>query len=153
MVFDNWKPIRRRTLEDKLLLNYWLQVGGLIFTEVLFGRGFPYGWPEGSLPRRIDAVRIIPPHGKRGLQTINVFKQTNASKFSELVNGAVVEAIEIKEYLDRRVIGQALVGVDLIEMFYKPRSVVPVALVKVGDPLLEQVCRRRKIKVELTNSQ
>jgi hypothetical protein len=59
MTLQNWKPPSKRTYEDGLLLRYWQRVGGIIFTEVLVGRGGLQQWPEGAKPRRIDGVRIV----------------------------------------------------------------------------------------------
>ena len=51
-----WQP---RSLEDRLLYNYWLKYQGRLYLEVpIGGVGSRGNWPEGSKIRRIDAVRV-----------------------------------------------------------------------------------------------
>ena len=142
MGLKNWKSKKNRTYEDKLLLKYWRRVGGLIYTEVLFGKGLHQKWPKGSKPRRIDAVRIVLRRGARINSNIVVFKsKVNAEEFEKHIHGADVEIIEIQEDLDRKIIGQAVVGVHLLKMYYKPSKIIPTTLSEIKDPLLEQVCK------------
>ena len=58
-----------------------------------------------------------------------------------------VEVIEAKLKLNRLVIGQSIVGADLLDLDYQPYSIKQVILCAVGDPLLEMICERRGIKV------
>jgi hypothetical protein len=60
MMLQKWKAEDKRGYEDQLLLEYWQEVGGLIFTEVTVGKGGACKWPKGAKPRRIDAIRILP---------------------------------------------------------------------------------------------
>jgi hypothetical protein len=54
---ERWKPPEKRTLEDNLLLNYWEEVGGLIFTEVAVGiRGPAAPLFKGTKLRWIDGI-------------------------------------------------------------------------------------------------
>src|SRR5215217_2653498 len=101
MSLTNWKPPGKRTYEDDLLLKYLQKVGGVIFTEVLVGRGGPRRWPDGAKPRRIDAVRIVslaPEKMPSGIITFD--KRENAHKFEQVVADAKVEVIEVKRSLD-----------------------------------------------------
>jgi hypothetical protein len=57
----DWKA---RSLEDRMLLDYWNHVGGRIYTEVpLAGRGGHALWVAESTTRRLDAVRF-PAHDR-----------------------------------------------------------------------------------------
>jgi hypothetical protein len=146
-----WKPPSKRTFEDCLLLEYWRKVGGVIFTEVQVGRDGPQQWPPGAKPRRnfrrIDGVRIVAPEPSKlpdGMYTFS--RRENHRTFEALVTGARVEVIEVKRWLDRIVLGQVIIGGDLLEMDYAPAEVDQVVVCEVGDPVLEAVCERRGIR-------
>jgi hypothetical protein len=144
---EYWKDPDRRTNEDQLLLKYWREVGGLIITEVPIGRDGPREWPPGAKARRIDGVRLVaPPRGPS--DGIYVFARHTNRRWIELfIAGARVEVIEVKQDLNRPVIGQVIAGADLLEMEYAPAQVDPVLVCAVGDPALEAVCERRGIAV------
>ncbi len=144
---NGWKPVDRRTYEDELLLGYWKMVGGAIFTEVLVGKGGTKQWPAGAKPRRIDGVRIVSHPAEMRPASITVFRRNNAGEFERLVTGADVEVIEVKRSLDRVVLGQAIIGADLLEMEYEPHVVTQVVVCEDTDPVLEAVCERRGIRV------
>jgi hypothetical protein len=142
---EAWIP---RTHEDYLIEKYLNKVGGIIFTEVgVGGHGRIRKWPPGEL-RRIDAVRI-PNHPKE----IVVFKRrVNGPRFNDLVIEGFekkegVEVIEAKRKLNRLVIGQSIVGADLLDLDYQPYSIKQVIIIETGDPLLEMICERRGIRV------
>lgn len=144
---NGWKPADKRTYEDDLLLGYWETVGGAIFSEVLVGKGGTKQWPAGAKPRRIDGVRIISPPPDTEPPGITVFRKSNAREFERFVTGADVEVIEVKRSLDRVVLGQAIIGADLLEMEYEPHDVTQVVVCADIDPVLEAVCERRGIRV------
>ena len=146
---EPWKRLEDMTYEDKLIKKYHDKVGGIIFTEVgVGGHGGIHKWPPGEL-RRIDAVRIPTSDHKE----IVVFKRrVNGQMFKDLVIEGFekkegVEVIEAKRKLNRLVIGQSIVGADLLDLDYQPYSIKQVILCAVGDPLLEMICERRGIKV------
>jgi hypothetical protein len=148
MPLANWKPPSKRTYEDELLLKYWRKVGGVIFTEVLVGRGGLRQWPDGAKPRRIDGVRIVSAsHTKVPSDIVTFDKWANAQDFEKVVAGAKAEVVEIKYSLDRVVLGQVIIGADLLEMEYAPAKINQVVVCEVGDPVLEMVCKKRGIKV------
>lgn len=148
MALENWKPRSKRTYEDGLLLEYWERVGGVVFTEVLVGRGGLRQWPEGAKPRRIDGVRLVSSALESTPPDIVTFdKRKNAYEFKEIVTGAKIEVVEVKRSLDRVVLGQVIIGADLLEMEYAPCKVDQVVVCEVGDPVLEAVCRKRDIRV------
>lgn len=145
---SDWKSPDRRTYEDGLLLKYWETVGGVIFPEVLVGKGGTKQWPPGAKPRRIDGVRIVSPTPGMWPAGITTFRRrSNASEFERLVSGGEVEVIEVKSSLDRVVLGQVIIGADLLEMEYAPRTVNQVVVCEGTDPVLEVVCDRRGITV------
>ena len=141
-----WKDPESRTNEDRLLLKYWREVGGLIITEVPIGRDGPREWPPGAKQGRIDGVRLVapPPSLSDG---IHAFGRDSRVMTEILIAGARVEVIEVKQYLNQHVIGQVIAGADLLEMEYAPAQVDPVVVCAVGDPALEAVCERRGIAV------
>ena len=61
--------------------------------------------------------------------------------------GAEVEVVEVKRVLDRVVLGQVIIGADLLEMEYAPIKINQVVVCEEGDPALQMVCDRRGIKV------
>lgn len=143
-----WKTPQERTVEDTLLFHYWQAIGGLIYTEVsIGGRGSERVWPKGAKVRRIDGVRIVPIEGNASPSDIVIFKKANPGEFHEIVKGAHTEVIEIKRNLGRNVMGQVMIGADLMEIAYKPAKIDQVILCQISDPLLEFICQRRNIRV------
>jgi hypothetical protein len=144
----NWKTSSKRTYEDGLLLKYWQAHGDLVFTEVPVGRDGPRQWPEGARPRRIDGVRIVSSEVEKAPSAIVAFsKSRDANRFEQTILGAEVEVLEVKRSLDRVVLGQVIIGADLLEIEYAPTKIDQVVICEVGDPVLETVCDRRGIKV------
>ena len=74
-------------------------------------------------------------------------KWINGQSFQQLVTNANVEVIEVKYALDRVVLGEVIIGADLLEMDYSPNKVKHFVICEVGDPVLEKVCEKRNIKV------
>ena len=58
-----------------------------------------------------------------------------------------IEVIEIKRSLDRVVLGQVIIGADLLELEYAPATIEQTVVCEEGDPVLEYVCDKRGIKV------
>jgi hypothetical protein len=53
----SWKDLESRTNEDRLLLKYWREAGGVIFTEVPIVRHGPREWPlEAVMNSRRNAL-------------------------------------------------------------------------------------------------
>jgi hypothetical protein len=120
----NWKSPSKRTHEDRLLLEYWRAFGGLVFTEVPVGRDGPKDWPEGAKPRRIDGVRIASPDSEKVPSEIVAFsKRRDAKRLERVIEGAEVEVVEVKRSLDRVVLGQVIIGADLLEIEYAPPKI------------------------------
>jgi hypothetical protein len=148
-MLDFWKAPDKRTYEDGLLLKYWREVGGVLFTEVPIGRDGPRQWPPGAKPRRIDGVRIVAPTPAFPAGMYTYTRREIRSTVEDLIAGARVEVIEVKRSLNRPVLGQVIAGADLLEMEYAPAKVDQVVVCEVGDPVLEAVCERRGIVVFL----
>ena len=93
----SWKHPERRTNEDRLLLNYWREVGGVIFTEVPIGRNGPREWPPSAKGRRIDGVRLVaPPPGLS--DGIHAFaRDTTRRWIGFFIASARVEVIEVNK--------------------------------------------------------
>ena len=144
MLLESWKSEKNMTPEDYLILKYLNEVGGIMFAEVIVGQGGVHKWPAGSKPRRIDAVRI-PTSNQKEIVTFR--KKLNGDRFKELVTGERVEVIEAKQKLNRLVVGQSIVGADMLDLDYQPYSIKQVIVCKVGDPLLEMIVERRGIQV------
>ena len=140
----NWKSPDQLTLEDRLLLAYWKEAGGLLITEVPIGSPSKSIWPEGSRVRRIDGVRILDP-GDKGNQ-IASFQSTDAGRFEEWVKGRQVEVLEAKAKLNRLVLGQVIVGADMFRIEYGASDILSVVVVGIGDPGLELICEHRGIR-------
>lgn len=148
MTLQRWKVKSRRTYEDELLLKYWQEVGSLIFAEVIVGKGGTRKkWPKDAKPRRIDAVRISATTHAYPDDDIFTFDKTSSHVLREKITGANIEVIEIKRSLDRVVLGQVIIGADLLELEYAPATIEQTVLCKEGDPVLEYVCDKRGIKV------
>lgn len=154
MALERWKPEAHWTREDKLLHEYWLDpdIGGILFTEVQVGGQHLGGcWPAGSKPRRIDAVRVLLPHGFDSSPDIIAFGRASPGEFERAVTGADFEIIEVKQNLDRLVIGQVLVAQDMLERQYGMRPTRLTIVCAGTDPGLEWVCEKRGIKVQVVS--
>jgi hypothetical protein len=148
----NWKPSSQWTPEDRLLYAYWQAVGGVIYTEVVIGgQRKANSWPSGSKPRRIDGVRILLPEVLNADSDIITYSWKNADEFEHKIQEYVVEVIEVKTRLGRYVIGQAIIGVDLLELASQPKQVHSVVVCKIGDPLMELLCQKRNVKVWISS--
>lgn len=141
-----WSP---KTPENRLLEEYWQQVGGTVVAEVETGASGPSNWPSGSGRRKIDGLRF------RSEYRDEIASQTSFSQaqLRNIVQDRHVEIIEVKQKLNRPVIGQAIAGSDMFERDYDPNTSEPVVVCGKGDPALEWVCRRNGIRVEIIESE
>ena len=146
-MITDWKP---RTFEDRLLCAYWSKAGGRIYLEVpIGGSGGPGDWPPGSKIRRIDGVRVENTESQHeGLVRFGDHRE----EFCQVIRDKPVELIEVKEKLDRFVIGQVIAGADMFKRQYGTDTVEPVILCGEGDPALEWVCQQRGILVQVVES-
>jgi hypothetical protein len=71
----------------------------------------------------------------------------DAKRFEELATGAEVEVLEVKRSLDRYVLGQVIIGADLLEMEYAPSKIDQVVICSLDDLVLKLVCDKRGIRV------
>ncbi len=138
----SWKPEGRWKPEDRLLYRYWKFAGGLLYAEVsvVSVLNTREDWPKGSRPRRIDGVRVLPGPDGAPPSRIATFGAYNAEEFERAVTGASVELIEVKTSLDRYVIGQAMVGAELLKMAYDVEHVVPLVVCRSVDSVLKGIC-------------
>jgi hypothetical protein len=138
----SWKP---QSEEDRLLHKYISSVGGDLYLEVpIGGPGGDGKWPTGCTTRRLNGVRLS---GR--LTNGSVFRFRGSKQaFVERIHHGAVELIEVKTWLGRYVIGQAIAGRHMFERQYKvcPRRVV--ILCAHGDTALEWVCKRENILVK-----
>lgn len=147
---STWKPPEKRKAEDNMLLKYWEQTGGVIFTEVIVGRGGIMDWPINAKPRRIDGVQILSSARHKLANDIVPFsKKSNLNMFLNYIHdgGAIINVIEVKRFLNRIVLGQVIIGADLIELEYNLTNVGQVVVCEIGDPVLERICQKRNIKI------
>jgi hypothetical protein len=141
-----WVP---KSNEDKLLQRYWEERRGHLRVEVPVGSPKGSGhWPTGSKIRRIDGIRF------ENIPTIDdgIYKFGNRKDFSDLISlNKSVELIEVKNKLDRVVIGQIIAGQDMFEREYESVKISPIIICGEGDPALEWVCDKRRIEVYISS--
>lgn len=137
-----WTP---DTPENRLLVGYWQDVGGVMVPEVHVGATGPGDWPAGSSKRLLDGLRFRSPYQDE-ITTRTSFSQ---AQLRDIVADRHVEVIEVKQSLGRPVIGQAIAGRDMFQRDYAPGTVEPVVVVGSGDPALEWVCRKNGVRVEI----
>jgi len=137
-----WTPT---TPEDRLLKSYWEEVGGTVVTEVQTGGSGPKNWPDGAKRWRIDGVRFDSNYRDEIVQPTAFTK----NQLCDIVQDRHVEVIEVKQNLNRVVVGQAIAGRDLFERDYDPVTVEPVVVCGSGDPALEWVCRQNGVRVKI----
>ena len=140
---SDWSP---RTFEDKLLAAYHDAVGGRMYTEVAiaWSRGY-MDWPAGHSHRSIDAVRLVEPYFEEDIIPF----ANHGPEVLNSVEEADVELIEVKQDLNRNVIGQVVAGRDLFSADYEPASIKGIALCANTDSALEWVCEQENIIVEI----
>lgn len=95
--------------------------------------------------RRIDGVRLADCSNAKGIYHFRGAKDN----FMRLIHECSIELIEVKQKLNRLVIGQIIAGVDMFERQYKVKPDRLVVLCAKGDSALEWVCEKRGISVEI----
>jgi hypothetical protein len=131
-----------RTIEDKLLFEYWTARGGRLYGEVpVGGTGGTGEWPKGCKIRRIDGV--ILPDLPRGSPYPTHMLEDLVRRLPE----SSVELVEVKKRLNRLVIGQVLAGQDMFLRQYGVRPSKLTIVCQISDPGLEWVCQERGIDV------
>jgi len=128
-----------RTLEDKLIYKYWQEKQGLLFLEVPVGNDKNF-WPKGSKIRRIDGIRVEDKENQ-------IFKTFNSEDFKNIIKNKDIELIEAKKKLNRLVIGQIVVGIEMFKKQYENEKIKGVILCKEDDPALEIICKEMGIEV------
>lgn len=128
-----------RTLEDKLIVRYREEVEGSMFLEVPIGNDKDI-WPKESRVRRIDCIRVLDDSNE-------IYKSYDRDIFKNIIKDKHIELIEAKKRLNRLVIGQVLVGIDMFIKEYKNKDIKGVILCEIGDPALEVICKERGIEV------
>jgi hypothetical protein len=135
MNFLRWKPYINLKIkrEHDLLLKYWEEVGGLIFTEV------------SVLTRRIDGIRFNP----SSQQDIVSFSRSEFLKASFAHEDSMVDIIEVKYSLNRGVVGQVIVGAILLEKEYgiALERLRKVVVCRNKNPFLAEACEKLDIKI------
>ncbi|SEI04205.1 hypothetical protein SAMN05192559_10856 [Halobacillus karajensis] len=134
-----------RTKEDKLLNKYFEDEGGHLFLEVPVGSNRRnHIWPKGSKTRRFDGV--IFPNDKSKIYNYRNYEHT----FNSLITSNYeLEVIEVKNRLNRLVIGQIIAGYDMFKREYADKLINCRIICSEGDPALEWVCEQRNIKVSI----
>lgn len=128
-----------KTFEDKLISKYRSQVEGNMFLEVPIGNDKDI-WPKGSKTRRVDCIRVLN-------NSKDIYRYNDLEIFKDCIKDKHIELIEAKKRLNRLVIGQVIVGIDMFIKQYKNKNVKGVILCEVGDPGLEIVCKERDVDV------
>lgn len=132
-----------RTREDNLLKQYWHERGGQIHVEAPVGVDYGPWEGEGSI-RRLDGLWIDTP--KRAILLPDESRIQGALDNRQ---GAAIEVIEVKQQLNRTVIGQTQAGRLLLCARYglDLEQVSEVVVCATRDPALEWVCERLRITV------
>ena len=132
-----------RTREDHLLEQYWRAHGGQIHVEAPVG-GADARWDGRGGIRRLDGLRIDATD-----DAILLPDEPRIRKALKNHNGAEIEVIEVKQQLNRTVIGQTQAGRLLLCARYEldPEQVTEVVVCVTSDPALEWVCQQLVIKV------
>jgi hypothetical protein len=133
-----------RSKEDRLLERYYKKHPGRFLVEVpIGGGGNDLPWDDTCTTRRLDAVRISGIRKEKA-----VYKHSfNKDCLGKLFKGKNVEVIEVKQKLNRPVIGQVIAGRDMFQEQYDGKNVKMVIVCSKGDSALEWVCKKQGIKV------
>jgi hypothetical protein len=125
-LLDQWRP---RPREDQWLASYLSRTpGGVVYTEV------PIGGGPGSALRLIDAVRVCRD------QPLDI-RYFDTRGFARDRRAAALEIIEVKESLNRPVVGQLIVARDMIHRLWTHEpSIQFVAVVVRDDTLIHELC-------------
>jgi hypothetical protein len=126
--------IRTELNEIDLLKLYCSYHRGFSFFEVSIGNKNIFG--INSKNRRIDIVRILCDH-----KYIRIKYSENRKLFNELINNYEIEIVEIKNKLNRPVIGQIIVAEYMLKKLYNIKSMTKAILYHEGDEALELLCK------------
>ena len=77
------------------------------------------------------------------------YKEVGEASFNNLLSQKEIELIEVKRKLNRLVIGQIIVGIDMFKKQYGSINIKGVILCTESDPALEEICRERNIIVKV----
>jgi hypothetical protein len=140
MKHPKWEP---RTREDLMLRSHLRRVRregslGAVHVEV------PFGAPSGGTSRRLDAVRFT-------RQDDRIRRYRKESFESDLHGGGPIELIEVKQKLNRTVIGQLIAAEILVRKEWEltvRRPLDLVAVVAQVDAALALACEELGIRVE-----
>ena len=119
------------TYEDKLLKKYWENNTGTLFKEVkIAGR------------KRIDGILVT-----KGDKKAYPRKKFDRGKLKNNLEENNIEIIEVKENLNRNVIGQVEVAKFFIEKKYNPKNISLVVICNKSNSQLKKYCDFKGIKV------
>ena len=130
-----------KTLEDRLINTYWQEKQGLLFLEVPIGDNKNI-WPKASKIRRIDGIRVEDRENQ-------ILKPFDLEIFKNAIKNKDIELIEAKKKLNRLVIGQIVVGIEMFKKQYSSGKIKGLILCKEDDPALEIICKEMGIEVVL----
>ncbi|MBM7552153.1 hypothetical protein [Thalassobacillus pellis] len=109
-----------RTNEDILLNKYFEESGGHLFLEVPVGSNSRNNiWSKGSKARRFDGV-VFP----NNESVIYNYKNHEDTFNSLITSNYELEVIEVKNKLNRLVIGQIIAGYDMLKREYAINSYI-----------------------------
>jgi len=131
-----WSP---RTPADRLIIHYLRVNPGLLFLEVEVGQG-----DDCCGPRRLDGLLI--PGGEKRVCIQGAYSRAD---IAAAVQDQHVHVIEVKQKLNRTVIGQVQVGVALFRRDFSPASAQGVAVCAFENPDLEWYCLEQGIQTAL----
>lgn len=128
-----WDPL---TFEDRLVARYLEEHPGELFLELPVG-----GTDPTRGPRRIDGVLVPGDESHPRPQRSYALDEARSS-----ISGRTVHLLEAKKLLNRFVIGQVEVGVELLKRDFEPAEIVPVAVCSGGNLDLEWYCEEKGIE-------
>ena len=130
-----WQPL---SYEDRLLARYLDAQPGELFLEVPVGRN-----EDRSTARWVDGV-LVPGDETR----VHARGAYDISSFSRKISGETVHLIEAKAQLQSHVIGQVMVGRQLLLRDFGPAEVTPVVVCERDSLDMSWYCDQEGIKVE-----
>ena len=132
--------------EYHLCRQYHQKNGGRMYTEVPVPWSKAHGdWPAGYHPLSIDAIRLLSPEYD---DKVTQFMR-NRGQLLERVEGSIIEVIEVKPSLNRSVIGQAIIGSEMVAKDYRPSEIQRVVVCEKVNPALEPYCQNHDIRIEV----
>ena len=129
-----WEP---KTFEDKLIERYLQENPGELFLEVVSGLS------EGRMfARKIDAI-LIPGN------VVKVYRsyEYTLDDFHEKTKNKKIHVIEAKRVLNRGVVGQIIVGAELVKRDYQASEVQMNVVCGIDHADIKWVCKKLNINV------